>query len=61
MTDSVIEHCYHSYNGAAVYLSSPIKKTVSILNNRFANNIALNGGAIYCDNCYWPVLKENEF
>ncbi len=60
-SNSKIEHCYNSIQGAAVYLSTPMKKTLAITNSRFANNIALSGGAIYCDNCYWQTLQDNEF
>ena len=61
MSDSKIEYCFSAIQGAAVYLSTPLKKTLSITNTRFANNIAISGGAIYCDTCYWQTLQDNEF
>ncbi len=59
--NSKVEYCHSAFQGAALYLSTPLTKTLNIQTTRFANNIALNGGAIYCDDCNWQTLQENEF
>jgi hypothetical protein len=61
MLDSTIEHCYNSLNGAAIFLVSPMSKTLKLSRNFFNYNVALSGGAIYCEKCLWDTMLQNNF
>jgi hypothetical protein len=61
MLDTTIEHCYNSLNGAAVFFVSPMSKSLRLTRNIFNYNVALNGGAIFCEKCNWDTMLQNTF
>lgn len=61
MTGSTISNCYSGYWGGAIYVTSTGAKYLTLSGNTFSKNAALEGGAIFCSDCYWTTLASNTF
>ena len=61
LTTNTFGNCYRAYQGGAIYVTTTGTKTLSLSGNTFSKNVAIYGGAIYCDKCNWATMYNNVF
>lgn len=57
VSDSTFANCYTANIGGVFYLTRGAASPLVFTSNTFSKNVALTGGAIYCDGCTWTTLQ----